>query len=169
MLFLSDNLKGQSIAPSAGEIPLDSKFYIGGGLGLSFGTNSSVYLAPELSYALTNKLYFGAGFSYEYHSLKDYIPKRTITVFGGKVFGRYFLFEDIFAHAEFEKLFYRDNYINPINDPLISMVNIYVGGGYRRWINNRSFVTIALLFNVLDDQYVFGINPILRFGVSFGL
>lgn len=168
-LILSTNLTKAQVSSTGGISSGQSKYYIGGGIGLSFGSATYIYMAPELTYAITENLHAGFGVSYEYQSIRNYIPTRNISIYGGKVFARYYVLDDFFAHVEYERLYYRDNFINPEPQPLIGMDGMYAGVGYRQWTGGNSFFSIALLFNVMDDQIIFGINPFLRFGFSIGL
>ena len=146
-----------------------SRWYFGGNFGLSFGTVSSIYIAPKATYAITEKLYGGLGVSYQYYSDKRYIPKFDVSTYGLNIFARYFIFQDLFAHIEYEKVFYKDSYNNPGNSPYISADGYYAGGGYRQWIGSNSYMTIAVLFDLQSSQYEFGINPFIRIGMGFGI
>ena len=146
-----------------------SRWYFGGNFGLSFGTVSSVYIAPKAAYAITEKLYGGLGVSYQYFSDRRYIPKIEASTYGLNIFARYFIFTDLFAHIEYEKLFYKSSYYNPGNSPYLSSDGFYAGGGYRQWIGSNSYMTIAILFDLQNNQYEFGINPFIRVGMGFGI
>ena len=148
---------------------IGSRLYLGGNFGLSFGSISSIYIAPVAAYAITEKLYGGLGLSYQYYSDKTIMPSYNVSTYGIKIFARYFVFDDLFAHVEYEKLYYRDSYYNPGNAPLISIDGLYAGGGYRQWMGSNAYMTIALLFNLRSNQFVFGINPFIRVGMGFGI
>ena len=74
IFLLSPTSSSGQVFPSAGEQSSDSRWFVGGGLGLSFGTQTSVYLAPEVSYAVLEDLHVGLGVSYEYISNRYYNP-----------------------------------------------------------------------------------------------
>jgi hypothetical protein len=169
VFLLAFNPLFSQVTPSAGDITMNSKWYVGGGFGLSFGNQTSIYLAPELSRAITDNFHIGVGVSYEYYNNRLFIPARSINTYGGKLFARYFIFDNIFVAGEYEKLWYRDNYINPGTSPIITLDNLFAGAGYRQWVGINSFMTIALMFNVLDERVIFGINPMIRFGIAIGI
>lgn len=169
LLHIIPNVLRAQTKTAVGESQNTTKYFIGGGFGITFGTQTNIYVAPEIAYAINNNLHIGVGLSYEYSSYHNFIPKRTINIYGGKAFARYFIFDDFFAYAEFEKLYFRDNYINPTNSPLIAIEGFYAGGGYRQWFGTNSFGTIALLFDLTNSNYLFGINPFLRVGMAVGI
>ena len=146
-----------------------SKFYIGGNLGLSFGSVSLIYIAPVVTYDITEDFHVGVGASYEYYSNRNFNPIYNISTYGGKAFARYYLFQDLFAHVEFDKYYYKDSYYNPGNTPLLSVNKMYAGGGYRQWIGANAYTTIMLLFDLTNNNYILGENPIIRVGMAFGL
>ncbi|MBN2747278.1 MAG: hypothetical protein JXR34_11180 [Bacteroidales bacterium] len=145
----------------------DKRFYLGGNLGLSFGTITNIYIAPELAYALTENLHAGIGVSYQFTRDIRYNPFIDYSVYGGKLFGRYFFLDDFFVQAEYERLVYDANYSNTNNK--MQYDGIYGGVGYRQWMGESSFYYIALLFDLNDDQFIFGINPFFRAGFAIGL
>ncbi len=148
--------------------PMSSRIFIGGGLGLQFGTVTLVDVSPLIGYWFTEKLAGGLGFTYQYYQDKRYIPEYSTSIFGISVFGRYYVFRDVFAHAEYEWLNYEANSF--IDDSgRINLNNILLGGGYRQWIGPNSFMAIELLWNVNESVYSLYQNPIIRIGFGFGI
>ena len=145
-----------------------SRLYLGGNFGLSFGTLSTVYIAPTIAYGITEKLYAGSRITYQYLSDRRYVPYYNVSTYGGSLFLRYYVFQDLFAHLEYEKLFYKDSYSGN-NNPISSYDGLYAGAGYRQWIGPRAYTTILLLFDLQNDNYTFGINPFIRIGMGFGI
>ncbi len=147
--------------------PMSSRIFVGGGLGLQFGTVTLVDVSPLIGYWFTEKLAGGIGFTYQY--LDDTRPPEYSTnIYGIRVFGRYYVFSDVFAHAEYEWLNYKpwSYYESPAR---INVSNILLGGGYRQWIGSNSFMAIELLWNVNESVYSFYQNPIIRIGFGFGI
>jgi len=102
------------------------KVFVGGGLGFSFGTNSTmVDVSPIFGYSITDNFIVGLGLTYKYYRYKDYyynldngelIDLKT-NMYGGSIWTRYFLtdiglpvIENIFLHAEIEPLIFENNY-----------------------------------------------------------
>ena len=120
--------------------PFKERIFIGGSLGLSFGSNSSfVEVSPVFGYALTEKLIVGVGLTYKYYRYKDYYALTytdstgtyitgwddfETNMYGGSIWARYFLtgigipiVENIFLHGEIEPLIFDHNYVpDPYGD-----------------------------------------------------
>jgi len=146
-----------------------SKIFVGGNFSLNFGTISSIYIAPTITYALTEDIFVGLGANYEYFSDRNYVPKYDISIYGGSLFLRYFVLDNLFAHFEYEKLYYKDSYYLMPSYPLPTTDGIYLGIGYRQWISENAYMTIIALFDLQNNQFNFGTNPFLRVGFAVGL
>jgi len=160
-----------------------SRLFTGGNLGLQFGSINLVDVSPMIGYRLTEQIDIGISLTYKYYSYKDYFYYKptneyfdlTTNIFGGGVFGRYHITENIFAHAEVEYLdFSIDTYTNYNNGLIkgkrnIGITSLFVGGGYKQEIGDNSFFTLMILYNLnetTDSPYS---NPIIRAGFGIGL
>ncbi len=89
------------------------RVYTGGGIGLQFGSQTFVNISPLVGYRLTEKLSVGLSATYIYYRYKNPNPAFTYSsnIYGGSVFSRYLIFENLFAHVEYEvlRLEARDN------------------------------------------------------------
>jgi len=137
------------------------KIFVGGGLGAQFGDITSIELSPVVGYKLTERFHTGVGFTYRY--FEDTRFNYSTNIYGGNLFGRFLITENIFAHAEYEALygeweFDREPYI--IN-------SVFLGGGFMQQFGN-SFATIMLLYNINDSAFNPYSNPILRLGFGVG-
>ncbi len=165
-ICISTTVSGQVFSQKNSD-SFGSKYFVGGNFGLSFGTITNIYLAPEFAYAVTENFHAGIGISYQFTRDLRYNPFIDYSVYGGKLFGRYFFLENFFLQAEYERLIYDANYSNSNNK--MQFDGIYGGVGYRQWMGDTSFYYIALLFDLNDDQFIFGINPFFRAGFAIGL
>jgi len=122
---------------------------------------------------------------------KEYVSY-TSNTFGGRIFLRYYLASlltgwvgNFFAHVEYEYL----NYIIPFvydhpngryidiftgfhyskGRDVLEIHSVFIGGGYRQPISNRTFVDFLILFNLNDTPYSPYANPVFRLGVGVGL
>lgn len=105
-IFLSTaafSQKGESNNPYAG-LPLKERIFVGGGLGLSFGTITFISVSPIVGYNVSPRLSFGLGPSYQYYRDNRATPDFSTSIYGGSAFGRYFVLENIFLQSEFEVL-----------------------------------------------------------------
>jgi hypothetical protein len=138
------------------------RLYFGGDFGLSLGrTQTFINLSPLVGYKLNEKLSVGAGPVFQYWQdqviyINDqtgfqYQKKVSSLIYGGKGFGRLFLFKDFFANAEFE-------YISadlPIQEGLTErrwIPAIWAGAGYMIRLNKNAGINIMALYNPIFDQ-----------------
>jgi len=153
------------------------RFYIGGNLGAQFGTITSVDVSPLIGIKIYKGLTGGIGFTYQYFSDKNYDPKFQTSLYGGRLFLRYYLpilNEGIFLHAEYEMLNYEniiiDNNSGRVVDQFRDWMSSYlVGAGYRQNIGGKVFIDFAILWNLNDKPDSPYRNPIIRIGINFGL
>jgi len=150
------------------EYNLKSHLYFGGGLGLQFGSMTLIEISPLVGYKVTPKLSIGVSPTYKYYHYKAYYGSTSTNVFGGSIFSRYSIFENIFAHVEYETLFYN------IQEPgypttRLQFNSFFVGGGYNQRIGGNSAMYILLLWNLNDTPDSPYVNPIIRVGFSVGL
>jgi len=148
------------------------KLFYGGSLGLQFGTLTLVDISPMIGYKVTPRLGFGINPTYKYYRYKNYYLSNDdlmINVFGAGLFGRYLLFDKLFAHAEYEYLIY--DFIEPHqsgNNFAQEFQSFLVGAGYREQIAANGYMYLLVLWNLnetIDSPYN---NPIFRAGFSIG-
>lgn len=178
-LFLAIGLSTSGSAQESSAFAID-RFYFGGnfGFGASSGTGySSTYLniSPIVGYKFTDRIIAGPGFIYQSFVTKVKSPSFTIRSqdYGWKLFGRYFILENIFAHVEPEWLSmeYWDGSIDASNKPVTNRINVFsmfVGGGYRQMIGENTGIDLLFLYNINDNIYSPYSNPILRLGFGLG-
>jgi len=151
-----------------GEVPRN-RIIVGGGVGLQFGTITLIDVSPILGYKVTERFVPGIGLTYQYYKDTRWVPEYETNIYGGSVFARYYLWQDLFAHAEYQILSY-EKLINVYGEKeRVNVPGLLVGGGYRQWIGNNFAATIVILFNLnetIDSPYQ---NPIFRIGFQAGL
>ena len=152
--------------------PLRDRLWFGGGVGLSFGTVTSISVEPMVGYFIDqkNKLSAGLGFSYWYYSDNRYQPTYTQDGYGYRLFSRYRPIPQLFAHAEFLHL--NTEGYNIFENSLTRMwiPHILVGGGYVQTIGGRSSMYFQVLWEVMQDPNSIYRNqgPIISAGVGIG-
>jgi len=145
------------------------RLVFGGNLGLQFGSYTFIDISPNVGYRVTDQLIAGIGMTYIYYSVDDIYYKYSTNIFGGRVFSKYYLIENLFAHVEYEIL--NMEVPDDFNYNKFSRKNIpslFIGGGYRQMIGNRSAFEVELLYNVIEERYSPYQNPIIRAGFAFG-
>ncbi len=150
------------------------KLYYGGTLGLQIGTNITyIEVSPLVGYELNDDASVGAGLSYIYVDFKNLGFNRNIdfntSVYGGRVFGRYRVFDRIFAHSEIE-LLNMEYFSNTEQDFVREWVpGFYVGGGAYQDVDSRSGLNIVILVNLLYDENrsIYSSPLVIRAGFNF--
>ena len=148
------------------------KVYFGGNFGLQFGNQTLVDINPLMGYRLTEKLSVGVTATYIYYKVTDpynFYPTYSTNIYGGSLFTRYFLLENIFAHVEREVLNLEvpNHFLHRYERQ--NVFGFYVGGGFRQEIGDRSSLNIMLLYNLNQDRNSPYQNPIIRIGFGFGI
>src|SRR5690554_6572664 len=134
--------------------PLKDRMYYGGNFSLQFGSLTFIDISPLAGVMLTEKISTGLGATYQYLNFR--YANSSSSVYGGRVFGRYNITQNIFAHTEGESLntAYIERGPTPADDRLIrDWVNgFFVGGGYFTPFGNRGGANITLLYNLVYDS-----------------
>jgi len=130
------------------------RFWYGGGVGLNFGSgfNTSQFnfsLSPMVGYKLTPEFSIGPRAELEYVHFRDSrsgnLQKFNFINYGIGAFTRYKLFQQFFAHAEYqiESRKFTDGSRESRN-------NFFFGGGYTS--GGQVGYEVVILWNFLDDD-----------------
>lgn len=142
------------------------KFFIGGNMGLQFGTVTFADISPLVGYKFTEEISAGIGATYQYYHYKDRYYDLETNVYGGRVFGRYNFTEYLFGHVEYE-------YLNleafDFNRRRVDVGSLMAGGGYLQRISDNAGIVAMVLFNFTESAYTPYSNPIFRVGIVVGL
>ena len=144
----------------------------GGNIGLQLGNPTNILISPSMAYVpqadfLDEKLMIGLGVTYIYSKVKYADVNYSSNIYGGRVFGRYLITDNIFAHLEFESL-NAPNYVKVSNSR--TWVNsFFVGGGYQQSIGNRGGFSVSILYNLAwtPTNIIYSSPWNIRFGVMF--
>lgn len=129
----------------------EDKIYYGGGVGLSFGSYTQIAVHPLIGYKITPKLSAGITASYEYFKDTQYTPTYSTYNYGGSLFSRYKITQELYAHAEYAN----------INSEIYSSSGmltrewipfLFVGGGYCQQISEHVSLNFQIVFDVLQDS-----------------
>lgn len=143
-----------------------SKMYTGGNFGLQFGTITFIDLSPLIGYRVTDKISVGVGITYQYYRYKSSSYDFQTNVYGGRVFARYFIRKNLFAHTEYEILNLQAYDLYP--PQRVNVGSLLVGGGYIQRFGNSSGFTAMILYNLTPSTYTPYQNPIIRMGMIIG-
>ncbi len=126
------------------------RIYTGGGMQLSFGSNTTIVGAsPIVGYMITDKFSAGLGATYLYYRFRN--VDLSTSVYGGKVFARYNVFNPFFLYSEYELLSFDftlgDNVDNRETVPALN-----VGGGISQPLGRVAAFQIIVLYDLLHDN-----------------
>ncbi|MBA3706651.1 MAG: hypothetical protein H0W84_12350 [Bacteroidetes bacterium] len=143
------------------------KVFVGGNIGLQFGTVTFAEISPLVGYRFTDKISAGIGATYQYYHYKDKFYDFETNVYGGRVFGRYFFTDFLFAHAEYEYLNLEAFDFFPRRR--VDVGSVLAGVGYIQRFSKNSGIVAMILYNFTESAYTPYTNPIIRIGVNIGL
>lgn len=117
--------------------------FTGGGFGLQLGQSTYFECSPTLGYKVTERLWPGVGFNYQYWRFTDQFGAvASQNILGWRAFSSYQIFESIIGYAEFESL-----QLNFQGTELF-MNNTWLGLGFRQWIGSGSALDALLVRNM---------------------
>ena len=153
---------------SSASVASENRIFTGGDFGMQFGSQTYIQIAPLIGYRLTEDFSAGITGKYIYYNLKNSNYNYKTNIYGGGIFTRYNILEEIFLHAEFEALSLEvPTSVYEINRRIVS--GLFLGAGYRQFIGEFSSLNLMILFDVIEDKYSPYQNPQIRIGFDFGL
>lgn len=126
------------------------KIYVGGNLGLQFGTVTYIDISPLVGYRITNRFSAGPGITYRYTKIRGFDASST---YGGRIFARHTIGQQFFAHTEYETL--NTEFLDPVGrDQIVRgwVPGFFVGGGIYQPLGRRGAVFIYGLYNLLYNN-----------------
>ncbi|MDX5339442.1 MAG: hypothetical protein LPK25_10460 [Cyclobacteriaceae bacterium] len=132
-------------------IPFKDRLYLGGNLGLQFGTVTFIDISPLAGVMITPRLSGGAGITYQYYDDNRFYGANGSS-YGGRLFGRYNVLPNIFAHIEYENINW--NAYNLVSETFQRTWTdaLFVGGGYFAPFGQRGGANFTFLYNFLHDN-----------------
>lgn len=155
---------GQGSKKAEEKIPLSERLSFGGNLGLQIGNPTLIDVSPTLGYKVTPKFMPGIGLTYIYYGYTYSGQYVSTHVYGGRLFARYNVWQQLFLHTEFEMLNFEDYQTNGRQ-----WVPAWLaGGGYTQSLGGHSTVYIMVLWNLLESATKPSLynNPIIRVGIN---
>lgn len=160
----------------SGKVSLRDKIYFGGNIGLAFGTETQIEIAPYVGYRFTSRWSAGIGGSYNYYKTSRSFGSFSTSLYGGNIFTKYTIARDfpakgmsIFSHLEYEALSLEKKYFKEPFDEngRFIMHSVIVGGGLRQYLGGRASMELLILFNLNQNKYSPYQTPIVRVGFNF--
>ncbi|WP_152287377.1 hypothetical protein [Flavicella marina] len=156
-------------------VPFLKKIYVGGTFGATFGNYTSITVAPTIGYRLKPSLYTGLKVYYTYSTQKIQGQKYDYHNYGFGTFLRWFAFSDLYVHIAPE--IYSYEYLSLDNNANVTSTTewvpyLWAGAGIRKRTSKRSWVSVHVLFDLLNDKNSpfeqWEPNVVIGAGTSFG-
>lgn len=132
-------------------VKLKDRMFFGGNLGLQFGTVTFVDISPLAGVMLTPRLSTGLGITYQYYDDNRFYGSNGSS-YGGRVFGRYNVLPNIFAHMEYENINWKTYNLVAEDFRRTWSDALFVGGGYFAPFGRRGGANFSVLYNLLYDR-----------------
>lgn len=150
---------------------LKDRIFVGGNLGLQFGTITNIEVSPLVGYRFNNKFSAGLGLTYIY--FKQEIPgfeDFESNIYGYRFFTRYNIQQQFYATAEYENLSLEFLNSTDLSIRREWVPGAFIGGGYFQPLGRRAGLNLSVLYNVLfDDQKSPYNSPwVFRVGITAG-
>lgn len=147
--------------------PIKERLVIGGSFGVQFGTLTMFDISPMVGYKITDRFMAGLGGTYRYYRERagaNSIAFRA-NIAGGSVWSRFYVLENIFAHAEFEAL--RIEIVGGTRRRGFFKNNALIGVGYSQPFGEKVSTFASFLFPVYTSNRDIEIYqlPVIRFGL----
>jgi len=153
-----------------------TRFFWGGDIGLSFGSNTYIAVNPVIGYRLTNRLSAGVGANYTYARSEYYNYEGNM--YGGNVFASYAIIKNlgeilpiydgggILLYGEYSAINISNYYDFP--GTVIKWVGTPLAGvAYQSPIGDKSYMLVLLLFNFNESSISPYPNPVFKLSFQF--
>jgi hypothetical protein len=151
----------QQEEPPAGGGGFDkSRLFIGGNLGLAFGTYTIINFSPQIGYHFTDHFAAGGGPNYIHYGYNDEFDliKYSQNYAGLNIFGRVYPIREFFfqAQPELNYVWGNINYYGPDKStskiPTQFVPSLLLGGG-AAIPAGRGAITLSVLYDVIQNVY----------------
>jgi hypothetical protein len=155
LILIGTFLNGQSnhTQEELKSMTFGQRLYYGGTVGATFGTVTSIQLMPVVGYRIMPRWSAGIGLTYQYFKDSRPLPAYETNIYGGNIHSRVFIWENLFAHTEFEVLNFDVPAFDLTSYRLVrkSVPAWFVGAGYFLPIGQRSGMSITILYDLIQD------------------
>ncbi|TGE14404.1 hypothetical protein [Hymenobacter elongatus] len=164
------------------------KLFLYGNVGLGYSSYNgigqfSASIGPSIGYRVTEKFAIGPGVSYSYNNYSfQGAGNLKLNSVGLKVFAQYIVYQQFFAHAEYEATRSESFDLVPVSATQAAIVPVtrnyrtpLAGIGYRTPIGDRFAADIVVLYNFNDGYTADGSplspygQPVIRFNFLYNL
>jgi hypothetical protein len=134
-----------------------SKLFVGGGLGLAFGTYTIVNVSPLVGYRFSPLFAAGVGINYSYYGYDDGYYNSKQTYAGMSIFGRVYPIQQLFIQVQPELNYMWASQTSDAGQNLPPLkINKFVpsllmGGGAAIPTGGNGAITISVMYDVLQN------------------
>ncbi len=143
------------------------RVYFGGGLDLAFGTITIIGASPLVGYMITEKLSAGVGITYQYYKDNRFTPDFTTSIYGGRLFARYNIFDPFFLYNEYEITSF--DFTPSMEGGRESISAYYLGAGLHQPIGRNAGFMVIALYDLLYDEFRSSRNSAFSFRLGFSI
>ena len=159
LLIITGFVQGALAQDSDGKGFDKSKLFVGGNLGLAFGTYTIINVSPLVGYHFSNLFAAGGGINYSYYGYDNGLYTSKQTYAGMNLFGRVYPIRQLFIQVQPEL-----NYMWASQEPDAGQqfepfkINQFVpsmllGGGAAIPAGANGFITISVMYDVLQNVW----------------
>ena len=136
-----------------------SKLFVGGSLGLAFGTYTIINVSPLVGYRFTDVLAAGVGVNYSYYGYDDGLYTSKQSYVGMSIFGRVYPIQQLFIQVQPELNYMWASQVPDAGQNLPELkVNQFVptllmGGGAAIPTGANGAITISVMYDVLQNVW----------------
>jgi hypothetical protein len=160
MLFICIALIQSGMAQDGDTKGFDkSKLFIGGNLGLAFGTYTVVNISPQVGYHFSPMFAAGVGINYSYYGYDDGYLNSKQTYAGMNVFGRFYPIQQLFIQVqpELNYMWASQRIDGAAQDQGTIKINQFVPslllGGGAAIPAGRGAIVISVMYDVLQNVW----------------
>jgi hypothetical protein len=143
------------------------RLFWGGNVGAWIGNPTFVDLSPLVGIRITDKFSCGVGVIYNYYNYTNANYKYTTHLYGSRIYGRYFIFDNVFAQVGWDRI-NRDDPYSYLPNTRVWVDNFLVGGGVRYAVSDNFYVVASGLWNLNQTPLSPYANPIIQIGFVGG-
>ena len=149
--------------------PASQRLFWGGGIGMSFGDVDYVEVSPLVGMRVTPRVDLGVSLTYRWRSDDRY--DLDTNDYGGTLFGRFRVVQNLFLEADWEYLNW-EYVASDLSTQRETTSSVLAGAGYYLPIGGRASMAISALYNFsYDDNDPFepyGDPWVIRVGIGVG-
>jgi len=144
------------------------QLFFGGNFQLDIGDITIIDISPIVGMQVTDQMQVGVGLTYQYYRQRAGTYTTTVrgvrytytveeyqtSIYGGRLFGRYFFAPTMFAHAETEALNYAYEDVTDYGYERRRtwVPGVFVGGGYNQPFSRLGGLNLTVLYNLTYDK-----------------